>query len=199
MAATYRTLDSCPDQCCFKGNGCYAHGRIFALAKKWGRQEAQVLKGLFYSLRANAKIRHHVSGDITKGNRIDRAYVGLLARLARARPDLQHILYTHAWKQIRRNPFPFVANASCETAEDIKRAVAKGFEAVIVLKDENDPILGTTIAGKKVIRCPEECISGVTCASCMLCSRTRKSIVAFVPHGAGVLKASDAVKERRES
>ncbi len=197
MAATYRTSDSCPDTCPFRNNGCYADGRIFAIANRFGEAEKKALTELFKRLPKNGMVRHHVSGDlVTKQGKIDQKYMALIRNLALKHPDVRHILYTHAWQWMSPDDLPFVVNASCETEEEIEQAVARGFEAVVTVQ-ENDPLLGQTVAGKKVIQCPQEYKPGVTCASCQLCSRHRKSVVAFVVHGPGKKRAAQVVEEKR--
>lgn len=316
IAATYRTIDSCPTTCPFYKNGCYANGRIFDIPRKYGGDEKNVLTRLFEKIPLGGILRHHVSGDIgspgeatqrppgygqglgyivgkeaheragsddrgqhtrhlsgkdvytkhklpsagetwthkrpsvtqtsasdrnavepaslcrscgksrctcgpsqgdasaiagsnvanalgtsvSNGSQetpVDWKYVSIIKQLALKRPDVRHIFYTHLWRKLKRNPFPFILNASCETPKDIEQAVARGFEATIVV-NEGDSLLGQTVAGKKIIQCPQEYLSGVTCESCGLCSRVRNSVVAFVVHGPQKNKASAAVSKRRE-
>jgi len=133
----------------------------------------------------------------TRDTSIDWTYLDLLKSIAQKRPDLKHILYTHYWREVTPDQFAWPVNASCETEGEIQEALDRGFEAVVTVGHPTDPLVGKVIGGKKVIICPEETHENVTCASCKLCARNRKSIVAFVAHGAGQRKVRAALNAKR--
>ncbi len=196
LAVTYRTQESCPTTCAFFENGCYARGRIFGIARKFGRDDLNKIHELATTLDPGQGLRLNVSGDfLTDAGDLDQEYVDVVNALVRARPDVRVIAYTHAWRTLDPSSFAFGVNASCETTADVAEARKKGWGTVMVDGPE-----GEIVAGTRVVRCPAEYRDDTTCASCMLCSRTPDlpTTVSFRTHGAGAHKASVAVSTRKK-
>lgn len=194
MAATYRTQDSCPSTCPLLGQGCYATGRIFGIPKRLGREDVSAVRALADQPLPNG-VRFNVSGDfLNEDGTPDLDYIDACNAVADAHPGTLVITYTHAWRTLDRSLFRFPINASCESDEDVAEALAAGWQAVTV-----DGAVGSTVAGRKVVRCPAEYRENVDCASCGACgadTRTRP-VISFTVHGAGKKRAAAAVAGRR--
>ena len=193
MATTYRTQVSCPTTCPLLDNGCYANGRIFGIPKALGRDDVSAVLALAETPLPHG-IRFNVSGDFldAKG-KPDKRYIAACNKVARAHPDALKIAYTHAWRVLSPAMFDFPVNASCETVEDVEKAVAAGWQAVIVNGED-----GSMIGEKRVLTCLAE-TKNLSCADCGLCGqdvRTRP-VVSFTAHGGGKQLATKAVAALR--
>ena len=204
MAATYRTADTCPGSCPLRDAGCYARGRIFGIPSRLGAESdgayAEV-RALARNLRLGGMVRANVSGDmLDDAGRPDFPYAAALSYVATERPDAAVFGYSHAWRSLSPDIAPGVTlNASCESADEIIAAAAAGWPTVTTATDPADPIIGTTIAGRRVVVCPAQTRDGVTCSTCRLCARpARRSTVAFVVHGSGKAQAARAIRATRE-
>lgn len=193
---------TCPTTCAFLpralgGNGlCYANGRTNGTVKKFAADftvdaaAAKINKGK----AKNAKyIRDRVVGDIiTPGTARDAAtetadvdYLLSVAELGKA-TDLVPYGYTHAYDMLTVAELAqvaaagYVLNASCNTREDIERAVALGMPTTIA---SDDIVEGEIVAGRRVITCPEQTGRVLDCASCGLCAKPNRAVtVRFVIH-----------------
>lgn len=189
---------TCPTTCAFLpkplgGNGkCYANGRINGTVKKLATDltveaaAARINKGKAKGARY---IRDRVVGDIMQGPRdaqtVDLGYVNEVAALATA-TGLTAYGYTHAYDQLSSVDVlaiaatGYVMNASCNTVEDIERAVALGMPTTYA---GDDLIDGEMIAGRRIVTCPAQTRDDVTCASCGLCAKpNRAATVRFLIH-----------------
>lgn len=200
MAATYRLQDTCPTTCPFYGNGCYARGRIFSIPRDHGKDDAEAnaaLVALIDTMPQDYVLRLNVSGDfLTVNGSPDIAYIAACNAVATARPDVTIIAYTHAWRVLSPDMFTFTVAASCESGADIAEAIAEGWSPVTVDPGTGQPgsLLGETVAGRRVVQCPQQkAPTRVTCASCRACAKADRPVIAFVAHGMGAKKASDAV------
>jgi len=204
MAATYRTADTCPTSCPLAGGGCYARGRIFGIPSRLGTEATASypeVRALASNLRLGAMVRANVSGDmLDDAGRPDFPYAAALSSVAQDRPDVAVFGYSHAWRSLSPDIAPGVTlNASCESPEEIIAATAAGWPTVTTATDPADPIIGTTIAGRRVVVCPAQTRDGVTCSTCRLCARpARRSTVAFIVHGSGKAQAARAIRATRE-
>lgn len=197
IATTYRTQESCPTTCVLFENGCYARGRIFGLARKFGTDDNnQRVRDLVKEVPPNGSIRFNVSGDfLSEDGTLDADYVDACNYVADTRPDIKIIAYTHAWRQIDRSVFHFSVNASCESLADLVEALDLGWQAVLA---DTGEMLGDVVEGRRVIQCPAQ-TRDVTCRDCNACAadtRTRP-IIAFVVHGNGAKKATAAIEKKR--
>lgn len=198
MAATYRNRESCPTTCPFMRNGCYADGRIFAISEKYGTDKFDNLLALEHSIRKDGAIRLNVSGDFLDVNeQPDWDYINACNELAHRRPDIAFISYTHAWRQLSPSDFGFTVNASCETPEDLTEAMAAGWQAVVV---DDGTLVGSKVADRNVLQCPQQYREGVTCDSCRACAADTptRPVIAFLIHGATRNKAKKSLATQRE-
>ena len=195
IATTTREQTSCPTTCALYSSGCYARGRIFAIATRLGAEDHAKILELITTLPQGGGLRLNVAGDfLLPDGSPDVDYIAACNAVASARPDVRIIAYTHAWRTLTPDLFTFGVNASCESEADVAAARAAGWGTVTV-----DATHGDTLAGTRVVRCPAETRDDVSCASCMLCSRTPSipTTVTFTAHGSGARKASAAVAAAR--
>lgn len=184
VAATYITGDTCPDRCPFLGV-CYANqgtmgNTPFKIADKHGTEDLSRTADGIRALPEGALVRHAVSGEPTP------EYVAEIGAAHEDRPDTLGWTYLHSWPDRSPAEFPtnFVPNASCETRDEVEKAIGNGWDTVLVATGEEDELIGSVVAGKRVIVCPNQ-TRGVTCADCRLCmKRDRAVTIAFLPHGA---------------
>lgn len=201
-AVTYRTAESCPSSCPLMGAGCYARGRIFGIPQRLGDEDGESYAAVraLAGMPADPPVRANVCGDMLRADGTpDRPYLAALSDVAASgRPVFS---YTHAWRSLTPQDAPGVClNASCDSAEDIAAAVAAGWPTVVTDTGDADSIIGTTVAGRRVVQCPAQVRDGVTCASCRLCARpNRAATVAFVVHGSGRRLAARSIRQHREA
>lgn len=205
MSATSRTHGTCPTDCPFYGNGCYAEntpGRpsVFQMAERNGSDISEDLENFVARIARESlpMLRWEVSGDVLRSDGSpDYDYIEATNRIADLRPDVRMIRYSHAWRKVPASAFAYVVNASCETDEDVRDATALGWQTVITVADvESVP---DEIGGQRVVICPNQTSDGeIKCADCTLCSRERSATVAFIAHGSGRRKIASAVSAKHE-
>jgi hypothetical protein len=206
VSATYAPIQSCPSNCPFLNNGCYAQTsytgmKLVGLNKeaskirkvssnKIARIEAESIR----KLKGKLPLRLHVVGDCK---------TPMAARiLSCAAEDYinknnQPVwTYTHAWREIPRENWGDISVlASCETLEECKQAMKRGYAASVVrLK----PFKGTMpFSGLKMTAC-KELTKGIKCNDCKLCFNDQRllednKVICFFPHGIRSEKARDAI------
>lgn len=209
MAATSATQSSCPKDCPFFGNGCYAdygpqgiHTRKLNLAGPApsdviADEEAAEIRALWP--RDGRPLRVHVVGDC-------KTYLAATI-VADAVADAQSsgagpaFGYTHAYNRVPRSAWGSVSVlASVETVEDIRLADQNGYAPAIVAETREDAADRLAAAGWSGIGCPAE-DGRADCESCRLCMKAdrlrsaRKAII-FTTHGTGKKKAAAAIAAR---
>ena len=201
MAATYRTPDTCASDCPLFIDGkpkCYASsgggGGSFALAKKFGKSTKEAFARLLKDTPYKSIVRHLVSGDV------DDEYIQEANQLHAERKDLRGYGYTHDWRN--RSPLQvqgWVLNASCETPNEVEKAIANGWQAVIESPD-GESLAGERIAGRRVVTCPNQVDDRVKCATCKLCSTSNdtRPIVEFILHGNNTKLLANIIIEKRK-
>jgi hypothetical protein len=197
-ALTYTARQSCPEDCAFRGEGCYAdfdnvlhvwnrssHGNEFLSPLDIARAEAKAID----ELPADRDLRLHVAGDskTTEGTvLLAAAAARYIARGARPVKKLTHrdmhwkkrgykVLpvkvwaYTHAWREVPRSAWGVIAVlASCETAADVAEAKARGYAAAITSAGF-DTFRTHNYLGLKVTPCVAQTHGNTTCVECRLC------------------------------
>lgn len=206
MVTIGRPQITCPKYCPWYTKGCYglnrSHGgrpSMFAQAES-AVKKFDILDIPKLAPRWSPGVRFNSVGDYLKEDGTpDLLYIAKTNTIAKARNWLA-IAYTHAWEQMDPSWFTYVVRASCQTREEIERAEAAGWATAVVDPGPDDPstLIGQWIAGKKVIQCPATFKeSNVTCASCGLCGKRTKSIIAFPAHGQQRTAVKNALKEMR--
>jgi hypothetical protein len=207
------TRETCPPSCPLKENGCYAE--VGKVAIHW-RRVSEGSRGKPWdefcldveALPKGQLWRHCQSGDQPgKDGRIDRE---ALEMLTRANTGKKGFSYTHydvtgnssmaLWNATAvrdANRAGFLLNASCESLEQVDKAIARGIPAVVVLP-EDAPATGLyTPNGTHVPVCPAQYQEGMTCKDCKLCANpNRTCAVGFRVHGVTKRKAAAVVADR---
>jgi len=201
------SANTCPNDCPFKGNGCYADG--YPLKGRWdevtrgergGRLEAfcdQVA-----DLPENQLWRHNQAGDLPgDGVHID---VTAMSKLVAANKGKRGFTFTHynpkrgptnAAVIEAANKDGFVVNLSANNLNHADELAALDIGPVAtVLPADFNARKTTTPQGRRVAQCPAT-YKDTTCAECGLCAkRDRKVIVGFPAHGNNKRKASAIVE-----
>jgi hypothetical protein len=206
VSCTYAPIHSCPKTCPFLNSGCYAqHGhsgihlrrmnRVAETQKRTrpidiARAEAKAIR----NLKGQGPLRLHVVGDC-KTSRAAKV-VSMAAEAYMKQHDQKAWTYTHAWKEIPRESWGDVSVlASCETLEDAKYAMERGYAACMVrYKEFNRPF---SYKGIDMIPCLQE-TKGIKCDKCKICMhddklRDNKKVICFFPHGSGKEDAKRAL------
>ena len=188
---------TCPDACPLKSKGCYAASGPLNLHWKnvtegkagdsWSAFTAQIA-----ALPVGQPWRHNQAGDLPgNGDAIDAAKLSALVNANRGKLGWT---YTHKPMDIARNRKAvadanangFVVNLSADTLAEADALAALNVGPVVVVLDATDGTRADTVtpAGRRVVTCPATYRSDVTCASCLLCARAKRTtIVGFPAHG----------------
>lgn len=195
IPVTYTSRGSCPDSCPLKVSGCYANGGPVGIHwHKLNRNKSTTAIGLQALTESIAQLprgqlwRHNVAGDLPgKGETIDTA---ALAAIVRANKGRHGFTFTHkpltpvnvdAIREANRKGF--TVNLSANGISDVDDKLSHGLP-VVTLLPFNAPKVSETPQGHKIVQCPAETSSRVTCASCGLCARSDRSyVIGFKPKG----------------
>ena len=198
------SADTCPDDCPFKGNGCYAYG--YPLKGHWDkvtdRQRGdtfQVFLGKISALPKGQLWRHNQAGDLPGSNgKLDAI---ACVDLCLANAGKRGWTYTHynvldsdynanVVKHMVMNGF--VVNLSGNSLDHADKLADLDIAPVTTVLPSDQMTNTVTPAGRKVVVCPAVTRDDVSCEDCQLCARLRDVIVGFPAHGNGKKKA-DAV------
>lgn len=207
VAATYApTLQTCPETCALRSNGCYAEtGHVKYTNDRLIRELAGLDGDTIAALEGAAiadmssivpegrPLRIHVSGDCTTDKRARLVSGGAAAWRG---PVWS---YTHAWRSVSRASWGRVSVlASVESIPAAKQALARGYAPAIVTGPHPADGRAYDRDGIKVIPCPRQ-TRGVICTDCRLCWNDRALIergaaIAFEVHGAGKKRALTVIQ-----
>lgn len=194
VSCTLASQHTCPRQCPFLGNGCYAEqGPLGFTTRRMNRADttdrvklARLEALAIGELSGTRPLRLHVVGDSTT-----RTGTKVLAKASEkymAKHDEKVWTYTHAWRQVPRSDWGAVSVlASCESPVDVAAAHERGYAAALVVPEFNGDKAFDIGGGFKAIPCPNQ-TRGRTCAECKLCLdgerlRENKLVIAFAAHG----------------
>lgn len=206
VSATYAPIQSCPKTCPFLDSGCYAQysfcgiqlRRLNAAAKTQkktravdiAREEAKAIRGL----KGQHPLRLHVVGDCKTPKAAE--IVADAAKDYTSREGQPVWTYTHAWKTIPREKWGDISVlASCETIEDAKLAMERGYAVSMVrIKEFDRPFWLSDIRMTPCL----EMTKGIQCDKCKLCFNDKKlleqkRVICFFPHGTGADQARRAI------
>lgn len=193
MAATYRPVgDTCPSDCFFLNNGCYAQRHHTGMhARKSGSDYHELNRSL---ASGASMIRHHVSGDFFKNNEFDREYFDYVLDFHRANRHLHGYAYTHRIADILDAgitaadlPSNFVLVASLDPDSDSmelrERVQAAGFKYARVGGTYKEAMADRD---KAEVVCPNQVAKkigkrNITCLQCKLCTHAKANVV-FIKH-----------------
>jgi hypothetical protein len=196
MAVTTTSANSCPPDCGFRHNGCYAESGPLAL--HWRAVSAGVRGSTFDELLAQIRTlrrwalwRHNQAGDLTPcaPGTID---ARLLTRLAMANRGRRGFTYTHYRPTLANraairsaNELGFTINLSAQTLTQADAYAALSVAPVVVVLPVGATKPTRTPEGRLVIVCPAS-VGNTDCLNCGICQqRDRAAIVGFPAHGAG--------------
>lgn len=181
-----------------------------------GHLRLGLLEGAFNKLRKNPTrgsilFRHNVAGDIAvEGTSlIDDNRVGTIAvAIEEANKVVGEIIkgytYTHCTIDLNASDIihdaakrGFLINASCETAEEARRAKDLGINAVIASVDPKETEKELKAMGLYGAQCPAQVKEGMDCNRCQLCAKNRKVVIIFGIHGSHKGKARKAIQIHR--
>ena len=198
------SADTCPNDCPFRGNGCYADG--YPLKGRWDEvtrgERGGSLAALcekIAALPAGQLWRHNQAGDLPgDGEEINAAE---LMEIVIANMGRRGFTFTHYNPAKSQNAVPisianregFTINLSANNLAHADDLAALDIGPVaVVLPAGFDGRRTQTPAGRRVAQCPAT-YRDTTCADCGLCAmRDRKVIVGFPAHGVHKRKA-DAI------
>ncbi len=202
VSATYAPQWSCPPDCIFLKDGCYAEGgnarfttnRVNegtspdATPHQIAKTEAQAIDDMWGARVPGLDLRLHVVGD-ARTDAAARELAGAATRW-KARGGGQPWTYTHAWKQVKRSSWgPDVSVlASADRPGDIRKAIRRGYVPATVVSEFPNGNKVFKVGGFRFIPCQEQ-TRGITCVECRLCfddkSLREKGLgIAFEAHGA---------------
>lgn len=217
---------TCPDACPMKNNGCYA--ALGPLNIQWQRySKTSNVKQDYAEFISNVKAlpngqlwRHNQAGDLLMdAKHHDRINANAAMKLAKANTGKVGFTYTHYpilrsqasdnvgiasilanRKAIESmNRLGFTVNISANNLAHADVISDSNINAPIVsVVPINSPAKLTTPKGHKVIVCPSQTRSNVTCATCKLCANAkRKVIIGFRVHGVATNKMANIVNNWR--
>jgi hypothetical protein len=183
--------DSCPDDCVFKGNGCYAdHGNLFL---HWGAVDRGERGGSLEefcdkiaALPTNTLWRYAQAGDLpSDGKEVD---VTSLRKITAANRGKRGFGYTHyrglgAYAAVREAlDAGFTINLSANNLTEVDQLVSTKLPIVVTLPSDGRDC--KTQNGIKIKVCPAQRSEGITCQSCRWCAKPdRGFVVGFLAHG----------------
>jgi hypothetical protein len=188
-------MNTCPETCPLKGNGCYAelgHSRIHWSRLTDGKVSTALEADQFIhavaSLPRNQFWRHNVAGDLPhKNGTIDD---GFLTALTRANKGKMGFTYTHHALSVenlksieKANKNGFTVNVSANTVQAATLLKQTSKLPVVCILPIDAPNV-QTVNDVKVVACPAEKSDKVTCSTCQLCQHANRDfVIGFRAHG----------------
>lgn len=198
---------SCPEACPLRKNGCYAeHGKT---SLNWRKVSDGSRGGTWKeycqkvaALPGGTLWRHAEAGDLPSFDRqtIDR---DSLADLVKANRRQRGFTYTHydplhneANRLLIRAAVDagFTINLSGNNVTHADALADLGIAPVVAVISGNSPNVSYTPKGRKVVACPAEKSSKVTCSTCQLCQLAHRDyLIGFRPHGMAAKRTQGVV------
>ena len=206
IPVTTTSAATCPDECLFKKNGCYADGGPLAI--HWAKVTSGERGDGWYEFIAKVKSfkddqlwRHNQAGDCPgDGKRLD---ADACDELADANKGKKGFTYTHypvltdahnAAVVKRMNDKGFVVNLSANNVTHADALYDLGIGPVATVLPEAQTTNTVTPKGRKIVVCPATVRDDVSCATCQLCAKQRDAIVGFPAHGTSKRKANSVAE-----
>ena len=206
IPVTTTTAKTCPDECAFKDNGCYADNGPLAL--HWNKvtngERGDTWSGFITTVKSfkdGQLWRHNQAGDCPgDGKRLD---ADACDELADANDGKRGFTYTHypvltdkhnASVVKRMNEKGFVVNLSGNNLAHADALYDLDIAPVTTVLPEAQTTNTTTPKGRKVVICPATIRDDVSCATCQLCARNREAIIGFPAHGSSKRKADNVAQ-----
>ena len=203
IPVTTTTAKTCPDECAFKDNGCYADNG--PLAMHWNKVTNGERGDDWSSFIVTVKSfkdgqlwRHNQAGDLAgNGKRLDADACDELADANRGKRGFTYTHYpvltdAHNAAVVKRmNDKGFVVNLSANNVAHADALYDLGIGPVATVLPEVQTTNTVTPKGRKIVVCPATIKDDVSCATCQLCARMRDAIVGFPAHGTTKRKANE--------
>lgn len=197
------SANQCPKSCPFVNNGCYAE--LGPIAIWWNRTKLST-KGIVEKIKSipQGRIwRMNTAGELP--NNDEKLNKNFLRSLVSVNRGKKGFTYTHLPVENHKhaghnksgieeaNKKGFAVNLSANNPEQALRYKELGIAPVVTVVNSNqkdDFKIGNT----KFMICPAV-KTGVSCAECGLCARSkRRSVICFPAHGSGKRKAEKAAE-----
>ena len=206
IPVTTTSAATCPDECEFKKNGCYADGG--PLAMHWAKVTSgergdawDTFINTVASFKDGQLWRHNQAGDCPgDGKRLDADACDELADANRGKRGFTYTHYPvltdkHNARVVKRmNDKGFVVNLSANNVAHADALYDLGIAPVTTVLPADQMTNTTTPKGRKVVVCPAVVKDDVACVDCQLCARMRDAIVGFPAHGASKRKADQVAQ-----
>lgn len=197
FSGLYTSWAYCPGRCpwaktghCYGRNGnCYKHFRDVSEGKTG--TPVSMLPAQVFAKGCGQYVRVNITGDmaIPGTDDLSQEFVDTIIRAYPREFVMELYTYTHCALSgrnlhIMRDAIArgFTINASCERPEQVKKAIANGVPAVLVVKHMPESKLEKD--GVTYIKCPNQVKGTNKCAHCKLCMHgDRRECVVFEYHG----------------
>lgn len=199
IPASTTSRTSCPDNCSYKGNGCYGDSGPISIHWKavdsGGRgDDLETFCSKVKQLPKYQLWRHNQVGDLPgSGGLLNPEQV---AKIVAANRGKKGFTFTHYDPRIpanaevirQANHKGLTVNVSAETLRQADEFVSLGVGPVVVALPADAKRNRLTPKGNTIKVCPAS-VGNATCASCAICADAdRKTIVGFPAHGSGAKK-----------
>ena len=193
---TYRPVGvTCPSDCKFLNNGCYAQKYHTRIVSSTVNTDAEYFDAIMTQKTLGLKkmpsiLRFHTSGDILHNDVVDAEYVAILNKWHSIYQDMKVtvINYTHAWKRAGAEIIKHFTRASVHTVADAIEAYNQGWYVALAVDDTADAVAQARAelkaAGLYGTECPNAIDKRIKCAKCKICTNkgNRKNVVIFPEH-----------------
>ena len=186
--------DTCPADCRLRGHGCYAESG--PIGWHWQRVDSgargislEMFCRYIRTIPGQMLWRHNQAGDLPgPGADIDTA---ALSKIVQANRGRRGFTYTHKDIGQRQNRAAirdanrrgFTVNLSADNAAHADTLADSGLPTVVVIPLDAGKVTHTP-RGRKIVQCPAENTSRVTCSNCGLCYLSeRKYLIGFKAKG----------------
>lgn len=207
IPVTTTSAATCPDECLFKKNGCYADGG--PLAMHWAKVTSGERGDGWYEFIAKVRSfkdgqlwRHNQAGDLAgDGKRLDAEANDELADANKGKKGFTYTHYPvltdkHNAEVVKRmNDKGFVVNLSANNVAHADALYDLGIGPVATVLPEAQTTNTVTPKGRKIVVCPATVRDDVSCATCQLCAKQRDAIVGFPAHGSSKRKADTVASQ----
>lgn len=183
MAVTYSAQQSCPSDCPFMNNGCYAEKGLVGIHT---RRLNKTKSNPYYIAIEEAKrilqlsgervLRLHVVGDCATPQAAQ--IVSIASSFYKRKHNQPVYTYTHAWKKVHRKYWGNVSVlASVHTQKEQEEAAKQGYAPAIALEGFPNGPKAFKLGEITYIPCPEQAqtlygknkTKKIQCVDCKLC------------------------------
>lgn len=207
---------TCPESCIWRTKGCYGQGGKVCMAWRKTNANGQRMSGLVKFIKRippDTIWRYAVVGDLPgRGDKID---VPEFRKLVGAAEEARTHGFSYTHKPVLSGPHAesnreaiaranqhsakhtqgLTVNLSADSLEHADALADLNIGPVAVVLPYGTPESLTTPGGRKVVQCPAQSRSCVTCKQCGLCADAkRKVIVGLEAHGAQTATVSEMAK-----